>query len=278
MRVQSKLSHKITSFFANYICNELGIRFHEENYFQLEKRLNDIAKKSGFNSVDDLYSHAKNGITGPLKNLILDTATNNETLFFRDLSIFKSIESLLRKDYFQLKNTKTLKVWSVPCSTGQEPYSLGILFDKLKFCLGGGWTIKASDISKRVLEIAKKGVYSSLEIKRGLDDQLLSHYFMKVDGTETWQIKSNISSRIIFDEFNLVGHWPSSIGQFDIVLLRNVLIYQEVETKKKVISQMTKHILPGGSLILGSAENLIGLSNDFESRKVENTLIYFKKK
>jgi chemotaxis protein methyltransferase CheR len=273
-----KLNSDQLGFFAKYIEAETGIVYSETNFYQLESRLESISKSMSLESVQELWSHCRDGINGLTKQVILDTATNNETQFFRDKKVFDAFEKFCLPAILEMDpNLKEYKIWSAACSTGQEPYSLGMISsemvsrDKIT-----RMKIDATDFSERVLEYAKRGVYSQLEAQRGLPTQLLLKYFEKRDD-DTWCLKAGITEKVSFSRLNLLGAWPAKSYLYDVILCRNVLIYQSVENKKKVIQKLAKALRPKGFLILGGAETLIGLSDEFDQVSSCNAVFYQKK-
>lgn len=259
-------------FFAKIIQKEVGIVYSQENFFQLEKRLIEIAKflnydESKMNSLREFDIH------GHFKDLLLDVATNNETSFFRDKKLFQSIESTIVPEILNQKLIKTINVWSAACSSGQEPYTLAILFNEmnergLKF----NYNILATDFSNRILDRAKNGSYTQLEVQRGLPAKLLIKNFKKSnDGT--WKINDEVKRHIKFQHINLVESFEK-LDQFDIILCRNILIYQSTESKINIVERMAKKLNLGGFLALGAAESLIGLTDYFQSMLVDGATVY----
>jgi chemotaxis protein methyltransferase CheR len=267
----------ILKFFADYIQSELGIIYVEANYFQLEHRLKDIATQLGFSDIMMLHDAARSGISGEMRSLLLDLATNNETSFFRDQSIFKALSDYIIPDLIKTGRRPFLSIWSAASSSGQEVYSIAMEIDQarqLNFEIPQ-FKILATDVSDTILKRAQTAAYSQLEVQRGLPAKLMLHYFDKND-EDKWVVKSFIRSGINFKKLNLLHSW-GDIGTFDIVFCRNVLIYQSVENKIRIIKEILNRINPGGYLILGAAESLYGLSHDFEQH-VSGTAVFYRKK
>lgn len=269
------MSPDILNYFSKYIQNELGIIYAEHNLFQLQNRLEEIAKLLGHNDINSLYAEAQKGITGQFKQLLLDLSTNNETSFFRDGKVFNAIEQTILKPIIE-KGIKPdcLKVWSAASSSGQEPLTIAMLIQEFaeKNGISIPYSITGTDISDRILEKAKSGTYSQLEIQRGLPAKLLVKYFSK-DPQDNWKANNQILNKISYSKQNLKSpfHFPQ---KFHLILCRNVLIYQNVEGKTDIINRMKLLLEPGGILVLGSGESLFGLSNDFDQEFVEGTVIY----
>lgn len=268
----------ILKFFADYIERHLGIVYSDANYFQLEHRLKDIAQKMGFADVVELYRVAERSIDDPLRTLILNLATNNETSFYRDAHIFKALGQIMVPDILQRRpQTNPLQIWSAAASSGQEIYTIAIELDQLRKQqpLFPEYRLLASDISDTILKKAQAGLYTGLEVQRGLSPQDLQSYFDQTQANQ-WQIKDSIRKTIEFRILNLLEDW-GPIGGFDIIFCRNVLIYQKVENKQKVIQKMSSALNPGGYLVLGAAESLFGLSDQFEQITADKTILYRKR-
>ncbi len=269
------------SFFATFIEQNLGIVYSEINYFQLEMRLNDIMSFLGFNSPDEMYSSAVQGISGSFRELLLDAATNNETSFFRDPSAFQIIlDQLIRPQIATFSSSVPYRIWSAACSNGQEPYSLAMMLShEFGSLFPGCFEILATDFSTRVLNYAKLGRYSQLEVQRGLPIHYLLNFFSKIvgeRGEDVWQLKHELQRPITFKQMNLLEKSPDS-EKFNLILCRNMLIYQNVENKKYILSRITNCLHKGGYLVMGAAESLIGLSDDYDLVSFDRVVLYRKK-
>jgi chemotaxis protein methyltransferase CheR len=186
----------------------------------------------------------------------------NESLFFRDIKPFEQLKQLVLPKLQQSRATKkVIRIWSAACSTGQEPYTLAMILseDVAKY---GDWRIEivATDISKEALDRAKAGTYTQFEVQRGLPINMLVKYF-KQNG-DKWQIDQKLRNMIQFREFNLLQD-PGTLGQFDVVLCRNVLIYFDQSTKSGVLDRIAKLLAADGVLYLGGAETVLGVSDKF---------------
>lgn len=268
----------VLKFFADFIEKELGIIYTDTNYFQLEHRLKDISHQLGLKDVSELYSKAKIGIEGSFKNLLLDLATNNETSFYRDAHIFKALGKFIVPDLLQKFNhPSNINIWSAAASSGQESYTIAMEFELQKKTNPSfpNYTIFASDISDTILRRAKEGVYSQLEVQRGLHAKNLIDYFEQVNGNQ-WCVKESLRKHISFRKMNLLENW-GVIGPFEIIFCRNVLIYQNIENKKRVVEQILRVLRPGGYLILGAAESLFGITDAFEQVTDDKTIVYKKR-
>ncbi len=265
----------ILQFFADYILKELGIMYKDANFYQLETRLIEIAKQTGAESIEALYQQCRGGITPQARLLILDLATNNETSFFRDAQIFTALEEYCLKRLMTSPNW-SVNLWSAACSFGQEIYSIAMTFKKIQLRYPGfRYAITATDISDRALEKARSGLYSQLEIQRGLPAAMLVRHFEQVGQATSyqWRVRDELKQSISFSKQNLL-HSFHHLGQFDIVFCRNVLIYQPVPNKSDIIHRISQVLRPGGILFLGAAESLIGISDALEMIRQDKVTYY----
>lgn len=268
----------VLKFFASYIESEVGIVYAEHNYFQLQNRLEQIAKLFELDSIDSLFEKTRVGIEGAFKQLLLDTATNNETSFFRDPKVFRALEAeLFSPERLAVRRGSPLAIWSAAASSGQEALSTAMLlleWSKAK-ATPCDFRIVGTDISERILEKAKAARYSQLEVQRGLAMPLLLQYFRK-EADDTWSAKAELTRNVTYRPLNLTEefHFPAP---FDLVLCRNVLIYQSVERKRRILARIHANLAPGGLLVLGSGESVIGLSDAFTQVNSEGAVIYARK-
>lgn len=264
------------AFFADLIRRELGIVYAEHNYFQLQNRLEEISRSIGVDSVEQLAISARKQISSSLRQLLLDSATNNETSFFRDPKVFSALSNTVLPSLIaQHVGLETVRVWSAAASTGQEAVSLSILREEwLKKNPGSkiDFQIEATDVSERVLQKARTGRYTQLEVQRGLSALQIVNYMKKV-GESDWQVDERLTRRISFQKQNLKEPFRFPY-KFHIIFLRNVLIYQDVDGKTEILRRISECLIPGGYLVLGSGESLIGLSNDYDSHILDGAVFY----
>ncbi|WP_397599611.1 CheR family methyltransferase [Silvanigrella sp.] len=267
----------LIKYFSSLIEIETGIQYDETNKYLLLTRIQNLLKLINISSIDSLWNEIQtNGLNSQIKSLILDLATNNETSFFRDPKVFEFLKTEFVPKIMANKNR--IRIWCAATSTGQEPYSIAIIMAELKeLGMNKSYEILATDISDRVLKQAEKGIYSPLEVQRGLSPELLKKYFNEeisdLNLVPNYKVKSEISSFITYKQLNLLHPWPN-FEPFDIIFCRNVLIYQSIENKKNVISKFAKLLNPEGYLVLGGAESLLQLSNDYDLINFNNITIH----
>jgi chemotaxis protein methyltransferase CheR len=231
--------------------------------YLVESRILPLAKQEGFESIEELVKSLRSNPKNGLSTKVVDAMTTNETSFFRDIHPFETLKKHIIPDLMKKReSTKQLNIWSGASSSGQEPYTIAMIlrenFPELR-----NWKLNyiSSDISNEMLDRCRKGVYSQLEINRGLPATLMVKYFER-HGTE-WQAKEDLRKMIDFRYLNLCERWPT-MPKMDLVLMRNVLIYFDVEMKKNILRQIQELLRPDGYLFLGAAETTMNLNESFE--------------
>jgi chemotaxis protein methyltransferase CheR len=224
--------------------------------YLVETRLDEVAKSHGLKSIDELGRALDRG-SSQLVSDVVEAMTTNETSFFRDLYPFVAMKETILPELIQRRSaTKTLEIWCAACSTGQEPYSIAMTIRE-HFPELASWTIRilGTDISKQVLARAKAARYRQLEVNRGLAAPQLVRFFQRA-GLE-WELKPEVARMVRFDALNFVEPWPA-LPRFDIVFLRNVLIYFDVATKRAILERARGVLAEDGYLFLGGAETMPG--------------------
>ncbi|WP_417487309.1 CheR family methyltransferase [Maricaulis sp.] len=256
------IKHDDILFVAAEAFKRSGLVLSADKGYLLESRLAPLARAEGYPSIEALIAAARRDNTGRLLWSITEALATHETFFFRDNTPF----DLFKQDVLPVLarargNNGSIRIWCAACSSGQEPYSLAMLLEEERARLGNlRVEIVATDMAPRVLEKAKAGVYSQFEVQRGLAVQRLVQHFDQQG--EQWRIKSNIRSMVTFQKQNLLESF-ATLGTFDLVLCRNVLIYFDPDTKKKVLARIATQTAQDGYLIMGAAETVVGLSADF---------------
>lgn len=265
---------EILNYFANYIESQLGIVYLEANHYQLEHRLKDLAVMLGMSGVEELYEKAQSGINGEMKKLLLDYATNNETSFFRDQSIFRALSNYIIPAICEEEKSR-IDIWSAAASSGQEPYSIAmILAEYRKLRQIPPVSMLVSDVSEKMIKRIEEGTYTNLEVGRGLTPDLRDQYFEQL-GPDKWSVKPVLREGIRTRKINLLED-NSDYNTFNVIFVRNVLIYQKVENKKKVIDRLYEQLKPKGFIILGAAESLFGVSDKFMQVAHDGAIFYQK--
>jgi chemotaxis protein methyltransferase CheR len=255
----------ITDF--DFICQILktrsGLVLTNDKAYLLESRLLPVARKWKLATFDDLVRLIRSKNDEAVIRDVVEAMTTNESFFFRDTKPFDQFKQICLPALLKARaGTKTLRIWSAACSSGQEAYSLSMILSEMGSQLAG-WKIDiiGTDLSSEILQRAKDGMYSQFEVQRGLPITLLVKYF--VQQGDRWKISDKIRQMVQYKEWNLLND-PAPLGRFDIVFCRNVLIYFDQPTKAKVLAGIAKQMPDDGYLFLGGAETVLGISDKFQ--------------
>lgn len=254
------------TFLIDMIKSRSGIVLSADKGYLVESRLIPVAQRNGMASVEELVQKMRASTNAALMEEVTEAMTTNESFFFRDKTPFEFLKDHIMPHFVASRGSnKQLKFWCAAASTGQEPYSIAMVLKEMNAQLPG-WSYKilGTDLSNEVLEKAKAGSYSQFEVQRGLPINLLVKYFKQTG--ETWMIDPAIRAMVEYKNFNLLGSF-ASLGTFDIVYMRNVLIYFDRETKKSILERAAKLLAPDGFLVLGAAETVIGITEEFRPLK-----------
>lgn len=233
-----------------------GIALGSGKRYLLETRLQTMMQREGCTGLDALAAKLQRNTL--LAQEAAEALTTNESLFFRDRKPFDALRDHVLPRLATARGAgSTLRIWSAAASTGQEAYSIAMTAADLGPRLAGTRVeILGTDLSREVLIRAREGLYSQFEVQRGLPMQMLVKHFAK-DGP-LWRIKPELRARVSFREWNLLDD-PASLGRFDVIFCRNVLIYFDEATKIRVLTQLARQLAPDGLIFLGGAETLLGL-------------------
>jgi chemotaxis protein methyltransferase CheR len=241
---------------------ESAIALEPGKEYLVETRLTPLVRELKLQSIGELIVQLQSHNRRDLSRQVVEALVTSETSFFRDHRPFEELRERVIPDLLNhRRQDRRLNIWCAASSSGQEPYSLAILFRE-HFPELKGWTISllASDISRQLLQRARSGLYNQIEAKRGLPHAILQKYFEQ-RGTD-WQLDGNICRMVDFREINLAGAWPA-LPPMDLILLRNVMIYFGVETKKMILTRLTRLLKSDGYLLLGGSETTLNLSDDY---------------
>jgi chemotaxis protein methyltransferase CheR len=258
------------TFIQGFLMQRTGILLSAEKRYLVETRLDPVMRQMQLPSFRIVVDKLKAGDRA-LETAVIDAMTTNETLFFRDKLPFDLFQNEVMPDLIRSRRgSGRIRIWCAACSSGQEPYSLSMILDEMQPRLGGiSVEIIATDVSERVLAQAREGTYSQFEVQRGLPIRYLLKHFKQV-GTR-WQIDKALAQRIQFKSANLLQGFKA-LGPFDVIFCRNVLIYFGESTKRDILNRMSEVLAPDGSLILGGAETVLGLTSSLAPHKTERSL------
>lgn len=262
------------AFVSDFARTSAAIVLEPGKEYLVETRLASLARDYTDGSLDALVEKLRREpAASVLRARALDALTTNETSFFRDFHPFEGLRKQFLPELIAARsNTRSLSIWSAACSAGQEPVSLAILLRE-HFPQLADWSVRilATDISGAVLDSARAGLYTQFEVNRGLPAPLLLKHFKKQE--QHWRVNDAIRSAITFEPRNLIEPYPSN-ERYDLVLLRNVMIYFDVPTKRKILAAVRARLNPGGYLLLGSAETTMNIDPAWEIVRGENTTLY----
>ena len=268
-----QLTNPDIEFLTGIVAECSGNVIAPRQAYMLEQQLAPIAKSVGLNDVPELVRSLRAKANPFLTNRVAEAVTVNETSFFRDVHPFEALkDSIIPELIKRNRSTKSIRFWSAACSCGQEPYTIAMVirenFPQLK-----DWKIEivATDISDEMLEKSRAGEYSQLEVNRGLPVRKLVRFFERKGSA--WQTKQELRDIINFKKLNLTNTWPP-LGQFDVVFIRNVLIYFDQKMKSEILKRVRRVLRQDSYLFIGSAETTIGLSIPFQREEIDATICY----
>ena len=238
-----------------------------------ETRLTPIARMAGASNLEDFVNLLRVDQTPQLHRAVAEAMTINETSFFRDGKPFDVLrDTILPKLVEKNAAERTLRIWSAASSTGQEAYSIAMLICE-HFAELANWDVKivGTDISRQVIEYAQRGRYRRMEVNRGLPARMLVKYLVR-DGDE-WEVTPNLRAMCSFQYANLCAPLPK-LPVFDLVMLRNVLLYFPHQDRSCVFSDVYRQMMPGGYLMLGAAEQAEDLTNLFTAEFAKDCYFY----
>lgn len=261
-------------FIQDFARDSAAIVLEAGKEYLAETRLTPIAKQAGFPTLDAFINQLRTDRKGTLfHEQVIDAITTNETSFFRDFHPFEALRlQILPRLIEQRAGMKKLNIWSAASSTGQEPYTIAMIirehFPQLR-----DWNVQilGTDLSPTVLTQARQGIYSQLEVNRGLPAPLLIKYFTKAD--TKWALKDDVKKLVEFKQMNLAKPWPI-MPMFDVVFIRNVMIYFDVESKKTILKRVRQCLQPQGFLFLGTAETTINLDPELAPTTLGKATVY----
>lgn len=217
-------------------------------------RLQPVARRENFASVPELIAAARIRADGALWNAITDALTQSDTRFFRDRASFAQLKQQIVPAALARRGHERVRIWSAGCSTGQEAYSIAMLIEELRDeGLNPAVEIVATDLSERLLDKARAGLYTQFEVQRGLPIRKLIAHFEKAG--DLWRISDRLRAGVRFEAHNLLKH-PGALGQFDIVMLAHVLSAFDVETRAGVLARIADAMRDDGVLVLGAGDTL----------------------
>ena len=267
------VSNSDFNYIRDLVLERSAIVLEDGKEYLVESRIGQVAETEGFETIDQLVKALRKNSHNGLQSKVIEALTTNETSFFRDIHPFETLKNEVLPDLIEKRrSTGKLNIWCAASSSGQEPYSIAMLIRE-NFPALLNWKINfiASDISERMLDRCRSGKFSQLEVNRGLSASLLIKYFEKEGAA--WLIKKQLQEMIHFQQINLSRELPF-LPRMDIIFIRNVLIYFDIETKKRILKQLISILQPDGFLFLGAAESTINLDSSFERMDYKHSGCY----
>ncbi|WP_416308147.1 CheR family methyltransferase [Neptunicella sp. SCSIO 80796] len=263
--------------FCNYLERQCGIVLGANKQYLVRSRLAPLVARFSLENLASLLTKFTRGMDRQLNAAVVDAMTTNETLWFRDTYPFEILKNKLL-DNFTGKRVP-IRIWSAACSSGQEPYSIAMTIHEYMQnkpgAFPGGIQIIGTDISSDMLERCKKAEYNNLSLGRGLSAERRTKFFEDVGNGDMRVIKP-VRDMVSFKPINLLESY-TSLGKFDLVFCRNVLIYFSAEIKTRILQQIAAGLQPGGILMVGASESMSGLSDKYTLHRCSPGMYYSKK-
>jgi chemotaxis protein methyltransferase CheR len=229
--------------------------------YLVEARLLPLARRMGLSDVDSFVDSVRSRPRPDDTRSIVEALTTNETSWFRDGDPFTALTSTVLPSLLSARGpAERLQIWSAACSSGQEAYTVAMLLEDAMPNASSRVSITATDISREMVERTRAGRFSQLEVNRGLPAAMLVRHFQRA-GSE-WEVAPNLRHMVTARECNLAAPLPR-MGPFDVVYLRNVLIYFDLPTKQAILRRVRELMRPDGWLFLGAAETTLGVDDSW---------------
>ena len=263
--------------FATFIEEKSGIVLGAGKQYLVNSRLSSLLSKFGIQTVDELINRAMEDTpNNKIQEEVIDAMTTNETLWFRDTYPYTALENTILPEL--AKRAKyPVRIWSAACSSGQEPYSIAMIVQeqlgKMLHVDPKQTQIIGTDLSPEMLTVCRLGQYDVHALSRGLSAERKAKFFKPCHKPNMMQIDTRVKSMVEFRPMNLLGSY-ALMGKFDVIFCRNVLIYFSNDVKADILRKLTMCLNPGGYLILGSTETLVGVSDKYEMMRCNPGIIY----
>lgn len=250
-------------YLKTLLYKQAGLVLDPGKEYLVEARLMPLARTEGYATFNVMIDTMKKTPVGEIHKKVVEAMTTNETSFYRDLHPFESLKNLILPGLISRRaKERRLNFWCGAASTGQEPYSISMMLrEHFPAVLSWDFKFLATDLNTEVLDRARLGRYRQMEVNRGLPAQLLVKYFK--ERATLWEIHEDIRKMVDYREMNLAETWLP-MPKLDVVFLRNVMIYFDIEMKKTILKKIRSMLAPDGYLFLGGAETTVNLDDGFE--------------
>ncbi|MDI1226771.1 MAG: protein-glutamate O-methyltransferase CheR [bacterium] len=245
-------------YYQKLLVDHSGLSLSQDKIYLLTTRLDPVARSLGFAKLQNFTDELRKKPDTRMVSLVVQAMATKETSFFRDNMPFVHLRNNILPSLIKRNaTTKTIRIWSAACSTGQEPYSIAMVAREfLRDYPGWSVQVMATDIADDALAHAQDGLYSHFDIQRGLTMKVILDHF-NMENTK-WRVQDELKNMVRFGKFNLLKPMET-MGRFDVIFCRNVLIYFDTPTKKSVLDRLTDRLNPEGYILLGACESSIGL-------------------
>ena len=256
------LSPTAFAYVADLVRREAAIVLETGKEYLVEARLHPLARAAGLPDVAAYVTHLQSPLGRSHHAAVVEALTTNETSWFRDREPFDVLVSHVIPDLLaRTAARRRISIWSAACSSGQEAYTIGMLLEDSLPNAAARVSITATDLSRQMVERTRAGRFSQLEVNRGLPAPMLVRHFSRA-GNE-WEVAPALRRMVTATECNLAAPLPR-MGPFDVVYLRNVLIYFDLPTKQAILRRVRALMRPDGWLFLGAAETTLGVDDSWE--------------
>jgi chemotaxis protein methyltransferase CheR len=248
------------AFLTGILRDHSGLAVGEGREYLMESRLRPVAVQLGHPTLEELVDRLRCRPEQEVIRLVCEAMATNETSFFRDGVPFELLRSRILPELIRRRAaSRSIRIWCTAASFGQEPFSVAMLLEDFPL---SDWNVEiiATDFSRPALCRARAGIFTPFEVQRGLSPEQRARFLVRA-GVD-WRIRDSTRRRVCFTELNLI-HSFGQLGEFDLILCRNVLIYFDLRTKRDVLDRMALTLAPEGYLILGAAESAIGITDTF---------------
>lgn len=269
------ISNEQYNDFCNFLEQQSGIVLGTSKQYLIVSRLSPLVSQFNLSSISELIEKAMNVANRQVRLEVIDAMTTNETLWFRDGYPYEMLKETILPELAKTHTMTPIKIWSAASSSGQEPYSIAMTcfetnIPRLK--TPAGVQIVGTDISPTMLSLCKQGMYDYIALNRGLSAERKKLFFTKVS-EQCMSVNEEIKRLVNFKLFNLLDHY-GTMGKFDVIFCRNVLIYFSPQVKSKIINQLAQSLNPNGYLFLGASESVSGLTDRFDMERNERGIVF----
>ncbi len=250
-----------------------GIVIEPRQEYLVETRLHGVARRHGFDQLGPLFDLLRRGGDAHVARAVTEALTTNETSFFRDSEPFAALKGNVLPELLRARASRRhLRIWSAASSSGQEAYSL-LMTLRDGFPQLAAWKIEllGTDLSAEMVKRARAATYSGFEVRRGMPEAQAKRWLEPVG--DDFRVREELRKPVEFREMNLVAPWPP-LAPFDLVLLRNVLIYFDTATKRQIVGKARTVLAPDGFLMVGASESLLGVDESLKPVRIGRTTVY----